>query len=57
VAAEREAGIYEQLVTPLIRQRDPDSRARASARLDELTGLGRDLHAALLRHAIRQITG
>ena len=31
VAAEREAGVYEQLVTPLTRQRNPESRRRGRA--------------------------
>ncbi len=42
VAAEREAGIYEQLVVPLARQRNPEARgARPSAALGELADLGR----------------
>ena len=57
VAAEREAGVFEQLVTPLVRQRNPESKRRAVARLDELAGLGRDLHDALLRQALRAVTG
>ncbi len=57
VAAEREAGVYEQLVTPLVRQRNPESRRRAATRLDELAGLGHGLREALLRQALRSITG
>ena len=29
IAAEREAGVLEQLVMPLLKQRNPDARARA----------------------------
>ena len=34
VAAEREALVYEQLVAPIARLRDPDARARVDARLE-----------------------
>jgi hypothetical protein len=57
MTADREAGVFEQLVTPLVRQRNPESRRRATARLDELARLGQDLHHALLRQALRSITG
>ena len=57
MAADREAGVYEQLVRPLVRQRDADSRARAGNRLSELAGLGQDLRAALLRQALKHVTG
>jgi DNA-binding transcriptional MerR regulator len=51
-AAEREAGFVEQVVLPLVRQRNPDARARASETADELTRLGQDLRASLLRSAL-----
>jgi len=57
VAAEREAGVFEQLVAPLVRQRNPESRRRTAARLDELAHLGHELRDALLRQALRSITG
>ncbi|MGH9139007.1 MAG: MerR family transcriptional regulator [Acidimicrobiales bacterium] len=57
VAAEREAGVYEQLVAPTVRQRNAGSRQRATARLEELAALGQDLQAALLRQALRDLTG
>ena len=31
IAAEREAGVLEQLIMPLLKQRNPDARARAGA--------------------------
>ena len=40
VAAEREAGVFEQLVMPLLKQRNPGARRQATERLDELAGLG-----------------
>jgi DNA-binding transcriptional MerR regulator len=53
IAAEREAGVFEQLIMPLLKQRNPDARARAVAMVTELADAGESLHAALLRHALR----
>lgn len=53
VAAEREAGFLEQVVTPLLKQRNPGSRQQAVQLLHDLIGLGDAIHAALLRHALR----
>ncbi len=51
-AADREAGFIEQIVIPLVRQRNPEARARAQETADELTRLGQQLRASLLRHAL-----
>ena len=51
-AAEREAALFEQLVTPLIRQRNPKSRQQAGAMLRELADHGAALRAAILRAAL-----
>jgi DNA-binding transcriptional MerR regulator len=56
-AAEREAGLFEQLVIPLLRQRNPEARARATVALEELTELGAALQASLLAAALRDVTG
>jgi hypothetical protein len=56
-AADREAGFVEQIVLPLIRQRNPESRARAVATSDELVGLGQGLRRALLAGALRDLLG
>jgi hypothetical protein len=48
-SVEREAGLYEQLVLPLLRQRNPQARAQVAARLEELDTLGTKLRAALMR--------
>jgi DNA-binding transcriptional MerR regulator len=53
-SVEREVGLYEQLVVPLLRQRNPQSRGEAIAQLDELGGLGAKLRSALMRAAVRQ---
>ncbi|MGE3621522.1 MAG: MerR family transcriptional regulator [Acidimicrobiia bacterium] len=52
VAAEREAGFFEQVIMPLVKQRNPQARQQAADRLDELSRLGESLHAALLRVAL-----
>ncbi len=51
-AAEREAGFVEQVVLPLVRQRNPEARARAHETADELTRLGQQLRGSLLRSAL-----
>ncbi len=56
-AATREAGLYEQLVLPLARQRTPAARRAAAARLDELVELGASLRTALLRSSLREHFG
>jgi hypothetical protein len=57
VAAEREAGVFEQLVMPLLKQRNPASRSQATERLDELATLGARLRAAMLRQALSDHLG
>jgi DNA-binding transcriptional MerR regulator len=57
VAADREADVYNQLVTPLLRQRNPESRRRAVERLGELSTLGEQLRGALVRQELRRTAG
>ena len=57
VAAEREAGVFEQLVMPLLKQRNPGARRQATERLDELAGLGARLRSAMLRQALQDHLG
>jgi DNA-binding transcriptional MerR regulator len=52
-SAEREAALFEQLVLPLLRQRNPQSRQQAATTLTELSSLGSELRAALLGAALR----
>jgi DNA-binding transcriptional MerR regulator len=54
-AADREAGVFEQLILPLLRQRNPQARRAAAARLDELATLGGELRSGLIAEAIRGI--
>ncbi|MFJ4276291.1 MerR family transcriptional regulator [Streptomyces massasporeus] len=51
-AAEREAGLVDQVVAPLRRHRNPQTRAHAEARTKELAGLTMKLHAALVQTAL-----
>ena len=54
-AADREAGFIEQVVIPMVRQRNPEARARATQTADELAGLGQQLKGSLLRTALRDL--
>ena len=56
VAADREAGLLEQLIQPLLRQRNPQARAEAVAQLEELEQTGGRLRAAMMRSSLRQHT-
>ncbi len=48
-AADREIGLVEQVVTPLVRQRGPEARARADEVARELASLSVKLHATLVK--------
>ncbi len=56
-AAEREVGLFSQVVTPLLRQRNPTAREQARAGLAELARLGAELQAVLVRAELRGIAG
>ncbi|MEV8529728.1 MULTISPECIES: MerR family transcriptional regulator [unclassified Streptomyces] len=51
-AADREAGLIEQVVTPLRLHRNPQTRAHAEATTKELAALSVRLHAALVQTAL-----
>ncbi|MEU3827818.1 MerR family transcriptional regulator [Streptomyces sp. SID161] len=51
-AADREAGLVDQVVAPLKRHRNPQTRAHAEARTRELAALTMKLHAALVKTAL-----
>ncbi len=60
-AAEREAGFIEQIVLPLLKQRNPEARQRALDTVAELTRLGQALRdgapAQRLARPARRVTG
>ncbi|GGW45242.1 MerR family transcriptional regulator [Streptomyces lucensis JCM 4490] len=51
-AADREAGLVDQVVAPLKRHRNPQTRAIAEARTKELAALTVKLHTALVKTAL-----
>lgn len=53
IAADREAGLYEQLLLPLLRQRNPAARAEAGRLVNRLTTAGASIHGALLQQSLR----
>lgn len=52
-AADREAGLVEQVVSPLQRQRSSEARGRAEEATRELAALSVRLHALLVKAALR----
>jgi hypothetical protein len=50
--AEREATLYGQVIQGVLRQRNPEARARARADLVELAGMGRSMRSVFLRRAV-----
>ncbi len=53
-AADREVGLVEQVITPLLRQKNPDSKARAQEVSREIASLSVRLHAALVRSGLNR---
>ena len=56
-AADREVGLFEQVVTPLVRQRGAEAQARAQETVRELAALSVRLHAALVQAGLRSTLG
>ncbi len=54
-AAEREAGFVEQVILPLVRQRNPEARAQARETSADLLCLGRELREVLADRALRDL--
>jgi DNA-binding transcriptional MerR regulator len=52
---EREAGLVEQLVAPVLRARSEEARTRATEKLRELAALSAQLHSALLEARLREL--
>jgi DNA-binding transcriptional MerR regulator len=55
--ADREVGMFAQLLTPLRRSTAPDARSRAAEAMQDLTELSQRLHAALVRIGLRDTLG
>jgi len=56
-ASDRQTALYGQVVTPLLRQRNPEARARAVEELSELVELGEALMRCFSQASIRELTG
>ena len=56
-AADREIGLFEQVVAPMTRQKNPEARARAEEAVRELAALSVRLHATLVRAGLRSALG
>jgi DNA-binding transcriptional MerR regulator len=54
-SADREADLFQQVVLPLLRQRNPQARRQALDTLAELSAAGAALRAALVDRAVREI--
>jgi len=55
-SAEREAGVFEQVILPLVKQRNPAARTQALDALNDLSGLGAGFREAMVRQALRGYT-
>jgi DNA-binding transcriptional MerR regulator len=55
-AAEREAALYEQVILPLVKQRNPTARRQSVEALEDLAHLGEGMRAAFVRASLRQYT-
>lgn len=56
-AAERECGLVEQTVAPILKRRAPGAIGEADEAARELSALLLDLHAALVRTGVRTVLG
>lgn len=56
-AADREIGLFTQLVAAMTRQQSPAGRAKAADTVDELATLTQRVHAALVRAGLRETLG
>ena len=56
-SADREVGMVEQVVAPVLRQRDPDASARADEMAQEVAALSVKLHAALVQSTLNASLG
>ena len=55
-SAERESALYEQVILPLVKQRNPTARRQSMEALEDLSRLGEGMRAAFVRSALRQYT-
>ena len=56
-ALDRVSRLEPRIVLPLLKQRNPAARRQAAESLEQLGQLGEALRGALVRQAVRDITG
>jgi DNA-binding transcriptional MerR regulator len=56
-AADREVGLFSQMVSPMTRQQGPAGRAKAADTVRELAALTQRLQAAMVRAGLRETLG
>ncbi len=54
-AAERESGVIEQVVMPMLQRRNPEAQKRAKAVLEELVETAAQFHNTFVRASLREI--
>jgi DNA-binding transcriptional MerR regulator len=54
-SVDRELGLIDQIISPLLRQRNPEARAKAGTNAKELAKLGRDMRATLIAQELRKL--
>ncbi|HUY86583.1 MAG TPA: MerR family transcriptional regulator [Acidimicrobiales bacterium] len=55
LAAEREVGLFEQVVVPILKQRNPEARRNARQAVVELSRLGQQMRTAMVRAALQTL--
>ena len=56
-SVDREMDLYEQLMAPLLHQRNPDARLRAASSVEAMAESGRELRIAMMTAAIDRLLG
>jgi DNA-binding transcriptional MerR regulator len=52
---DREAAVFEQIVSPVARKQDPKAQGQVSRSVKELVGLSRQMHEGALRSSLREM--
>ena len=56
-SVDREMDLYEQLMAPLLHQRNPEARLRATASVEAMAEAGRALRIAMMTAAVDRLLG
>ena len=56
-SVDREMDLYEQLMAPLLHQRNPEARQRAAESVEEMAKAGRTLRTAMMTAAVDRLLG